>query len=80
MPSSSFDQDLGFTQIIEQFDVEKFISQLPIERTMERDLKFALAEFGVLDIVPEVHAVGDCVFPGDTHAAISQAYANAQVL
>lgn len=51
-----------------------------IERTMERDLENALVETGVLDGVGEVHAIGDCVFPGDPYEVISQAYETARAL
>ncbi len=51
-----------------------------IERTMERDLEHLLAEFGVLSEIPEVHTIGDCVWPGHPQEAISNAFSTMRML
>ena len=45
-----------------------------IERTMERDLEYALAESGVLKEVGETHAIGDCVWPREPYDAVMDGF------
>ncbi|WP_419908328.1 FAD-dependent oxidoreductase [Hoeflea sp.] len=63
-------QSGGKTEQIEGFDQVVFA----IERTMERDLENALAEFGVRDTVSEVYAIGDCVWPREPYDSLMDGF------
>ena len=69
-------QSGGETEELQGFDQVVFA----IERTMERDLENVLPESGVEDVVSEIHAIGDCVWPREPYDSLMDGFNVARAL